>query len=95
MAFKLIGAECTGTIRVEVCLHVNHVRSFPLHCDHIKALPYQVVTWYKGGSITLALVSNPTGENLGLNNEEAQEEKGQTQTGKHAWNERFKNVGQM
>lgn len=79
VALKRVGAESTGAAWSEVGPHINHVGSFTLQGDHVKALPHQVVAWYKGSGLALAVVPDPTGENKGVvrqKEEETQVEKG-------------------
>ena len=79
VALKGVGAESTGSIWREVGLHVNHVGSFSLQGDHIKALSHQVVAWHKRSRLTLAAVPNPKGENRAVvrkKEEETQVERG-------------------
>ena len=65
VALKRVGAESTGVSLGEVSPHVNHVGAFTLQGDHVKALPNQVVARYKFSRLTLAEVSDSTGENSG------------------------------
>ena len=73
VALKGVGAESTGVAWSEVGLHVNHVGSFSLQGDHIKALSHQIVARYKRSRLTLTAVPNLTGENKGVVREEEEE----------------------
>lgn len=76
---KRVGAESTGAGFGEVSPHVNQVGALTLQGDHVKALPHQVVARYKFSRLTLAEVSDSTGENSGgvrQKEEETQVEEG-------------------
>lgn len=79
-AFMRVGAECTGFSWSEVGLHINHISSFSLKCNNIKALPCQVITRHKGSRHTLALSPSLTRKSRG-EAQQKEEEEAQVESG--------------
>lgn len=66
VALKGVGTESTVAIWSQVGPHISHIGWCSPQGDQVESLPHQVVTWYKGSRLALAVVPSLTGENRGV-----------------------------